>query len=557
MDPNLRRSLLIGGLLTGATLAVYAQAVGFDFVKIDDGLYVTQNEVVQRGLTSRGVRWALTTGYGTSWTPLTWLSLMLDFELYGLDAAGYHATNVALHLLNALLLFAVFQSMTREPWPSAFVAALFALHPLHVESVAWVAERKDVLSTFFGLLSMAAYVRYARNGGRGAYLATAALLALGLMAKPMLVTLPLVFLLLDYWPLDRLRPAAGREAAEGPERARPAAGPASIGVLLAEKAPLLALAALSGLATWVVQVSGGAVASAGSLPLTLRASNAVVAYARYLGKAIWPSDLSYFYPYPVPAWGGAPLTGAQVAGALGLLVAISIGVVWSRRRYAVVGWLWYLGTLVPVIGLIQVGRQAMADRYTYLPLIGLFVIVAWSGSELAARLRQRPALRIAVGLVAVTVLVACAGRSWWQARLWRGSEPLFQRALALNPRDATTNFHLGTLLADRGETEEAIRHYRQALATHPRYADAHAALGIALQQEGRLDAAIARYREALAIEPDRVNTHFRLGNALRLRGDLDEAIAHYRRALELRPDFAEAGINLHFALKQRRDAAPR
>jgi hypothetical protein len=411
--------------------------------------------------------------------------------------------------------------MTRRRWPSAFVAALFALHPLHVESVAWVAERKDVLSTFFGLLSMAAYVRYARRGGAGSYFGAAFFLAMGLMAKPMLVTLPFVFLLLDYWPLDRLRSVAVEgESGEGPEATRFDALERSIRPLVREKLPLLGLAAISSMVTWVVQVKGGTVTSAEALPLSLRAANAVVSYVQYLRKTVWPSDLAFLYPYPVPEWGGPTLSAWQVAGALGMLLAITAWVIRSNRRYAVVGWLWYLGTLVPVIGLIQVGRQAMADRYTYVPLIGLFLIVAWGADELVVRLRHRRA-RLAAGLVAVLLLGAFAGRSWVQARYWRGPVSLFERALELNPRDATNHFYLGTLLGDRGQLAED-------------------------------------YREALALEPDWAESHYRLGNALRLQGELDEAIRHYRRALEIEPDHVEARHNLRLTLKTRgeRDVAP-
>jgi Tfp pilus assembly protein PilF len=558
MNRNLRQSVAIGLLLTAATLAVYAQVVEFDFIEFDDREYVIQNTQIHGGVTAEAVQWALTTGYAANWFPLTWISLMVDFEIWELDPAGYHATNLLLHILNTLLLFGVLESMTRRRWRSAFVAALFALHPLHVESVAWVAERKDVLSTFFGLLSMAAYVRYARRGGTAAYVGTAFFLAMGLMAKPMLVTLPFVFLLLDYWPLDRMRSVAGdRPTGEDTVATRFGSLGRSIRPLLREKLPLLALAALSSGVTWVVQVKGGTVTSTDSLPLTLRAANAVVSYVQYMRKTIWPSDLRFFYPYPVPEWGGPTLAAWQVAGALGVLLAISVWVVRSNRRYAMVGWLWYLGTLVPVIGLIQVGRQAMADRYTYVPLIGLFIIVAWGSAELAATLRHRRA-EIAAGLVAALLLAALAGRSWAQARYWRAPIPLFEHALELNPRDATNHYYVGTMLGDRGQLEEAIVHYRIALGIHPRYGEAHGKLGLALHLQGRLDEAIVHYRESVELKPDWAQSHYRLGNALRLRGEVDEAIRHYRRALQIEPDYLEAQHNLRLTLQARGepDAAP-
>jgi hypothetical protein len=541
-----------------ATLSVYAQVVGFDFVEFDDREYVIKNEQIHGGVTAEALRWAFTTGYAANWFPLTWISFMVDFEIWELNPAGYHATNLLLHILNTLLLFGVLESMTRRRWRSAFVAALFALHPLHVESIAWVAERKDVLSTFFGLLSMGAYVRYARRGGTVPYLGTAFFLAMGLMAKPMLVTLPFVFLLLDYWPLDRMRLAPGdREAGDGTEPTRFQALERSIGPLVREKLPLLALSALSSGVTWVVQVTGGTATSTDALPMTLRAANAVVSYVRYMRKAIWPSDLAFFYPYPVPDWGGPTLAAWQVAGAVGLLLAISVWVIRSNRRYAVVGWLWYLGTLVPVIGLIQVGRQAMADRYTYVPLIGLFIIVAWGSAELAARLRYRRA-ELAAGLVATLLLAGLAGRSWAQARYWRGPVPLFERALELNPRDATNHYYLGTLFGHRGQIDEAIGHYRVALRINPRYAEAHGKLGLALHLQGKLDEAIVHYREAVKLEPEWAESHYRLGNALRLQGELDEAIHHYRRALKIEPESVATQHNLRLTLQAKSDldAAP-
>ena len=532
---TLRDGVLIGVALAVATVAVYAQTLHFEFVDYDDMDYVTQNPQVQLGLTADGVVWAFTSGFASNWFPLTWLSLMLDAELYGPGPAGFHATNVALHVLNTLLLFGVLRAMTRQQGPSAVVAALFALHPLHVESVAWVSERKDVLSTAFGLLAMGAYARYAKEGRRRSYVAAAVLLALGLMAKPMLVTLPFVFLLLDYWPLGRLR--VRRDLPR----------------LLVEKAPLLALSAASSLVTYVVQAGSGAVATTESVPLAIRAANAPVSAVRYLAKAIWPTDLVVFYPYPnVPELGGATLSEWQVGAALALLLAITAGVAASKRGWAVVGWLWYLGTLAPVIGLVQVGRQAMADRYTYLPLIGVFVVVAWAGSEGLAWLRRRRAKLTAVAVAAAAFLgVALAARSVSQVRVWRDSFTLFGHALEVNPRDSTTHLHLANALGARGRLEEAVVHYRASLAVHPRFAEAHAGLALARQLQGDGETAIAHYREALSLGLERADLHFRLGNALRSSGELEAAIGHYRRAVELDPGHVEAQFNLHLAERVR------
>jgi hypothetical protein len=530
-DRAQRGAVAIGFALAAATVAVYAQTLHFEFVDYDDMDYVTENPQVLRGLTAEGVAWAFTSGFASNWFPLTWLSLMLDAELYGADPAGFHATNVALHVLDTLLLFGVLRAMTRQTGPSAAVAALFALHPLHVESVAWVSERKDVLSTAFGLLALGAWTRYAKGGRRRDYAAAAGLLALGLMAKPMLVTLPFVFLLLDYWPLGRLR-----ERRDLPRR-------------LVEKAPLLALSAASSLVTFAVQARSGAVATTASVPLAIRVANAPVSAVRYLAKAVWPADLAVFYPYPnVPELGGPTLTEWHVAGALALLLAITGAVLASKRPWAVVGWLWYLGMLVPVIGLVQVGRQAMADRYTYLPLVGVFIAVAWAGAEGLGRLRRRRPRLAAVAVAAAGLCgIGLAARSASQVRVWRDSFTLFGHALALNPRDATTHLHLANALGARGRLGEAVVHYEAALARHPRYAEAHAGLALARQLQGDAAAAIAHYREALALGLERADLHFRLGNALRSRGDWEAAIAHYRRATELDPAHVEAQFNLHLA----------
>jgi tetratricopeptide (TPR) repeat protein len=454
-----------------------------------------------------------------------------------LNPAGHHLTNLFLHIINALLLLGLLVRMTGRLWPSAFVAALFALHPLHVEAVAWASERKELLSTFFGLLSMCAYAGYARRGDVGCYLLTAIFLALGLMAKPMLVTLPLLFLLLDYWPLGRTRFHPSEELV-CPKQ--------SISHLLIEKIPLLVLSALSSVVTFVVRESGTAI------PIQLRAANAVVSYVRYIGKTVWPANFSVLYPHPnLP--GGTPWAEWQVAGAGLLLLVITVLVIRARRqRYAVVGWLWYLGALVPVIGLVQVGPQAMADRYTYLPLIGLFIIIGYGGADLASRWASR---RIWVGRIArvsvVAVLVACVASSWLQTRHLHDSVALYEHALKVNPSNPTMHYKLGKSFKARGQRAEAADHYRQALDINPRYVKAHVNLGKVLASLDLLDEAIGHYREALRIQPDLAEAHGSLASALVSQGKPDEAILHCRRALQIKPDYAEAHHSLGRALRKR------
>jgi tetratricopeptide (TPR) repeat protein len=527
--------LLICLCLALATSLAYERVRLNEFVNYDDDRYVTDNAQVRAGITPESVAWAFTTTHVGNWHPLTWLSHMLDVELYGLNPAGHHLTNVLLHIVNTLLLLGLLVHMTGRLWPSAFVAALFALHPLHVEAVVWVSERKELLSTLFGLLAMWAYVGYARRGDIGRYLLAATLLALGLMARPMLVTLPFVFLLLDYWPLKRTRFGPSDELI-CPKR--------SISHLLIEKVPLLVLSALSSIATLIAQEPGTGIA------IRLGAANAVVSYVRYLGKMIWPAKLSVLYPHPdLP--GGAPWTEWQVAGAVLLLLVITVLVIWTRRqRYALVGWLWYLGTLVPVIGLVQVGRQAMADRYTYLPLIGLFIIVGYGGGDLISRWSSRPIWVRRIARVSVfAVLVACVASSWSQTRHWRDSVALFEHALEVNPRNPTMHYNLGNSLKARGERAEAADHYRQALEINPRYFKAHTNLGNVLASLDLLDEAIEHYREALSIKPDLPEAHSSLASALVLQGKPAEAILHCRQALQIKPDFAEAHHILGSALR--------
>jgi len=540
-----RSGLWITLLLVIAVAGIYWQTSGHGFISFDDDAYVTKNTVVQRGLKWSGVVWAFESAHASNWHPLTWLSHMLDCELSGLDARGHHLTSALLHLVNTLLLFLLLTRLTGLPWRSGFVAAAFAVHPLHVESVAWVAERKDVLSTAFWMLTTLAYVRYARGPSVKRYAAVALLFALGLMAKPMLVTLPLTLLLLDYWPL-------GRFAGEGRGQGRH-------GRLILEKVPLFALAAASCVITYLAQ-RPQAVAALDLFPIGIRVENALVAYVSYIGKMVWPARLAIFYPHPesaLPAW--------QVAAAALGLVGITAAVLRLRRPYLVVGWLWYLTTLLPVIGLIQVGMQSMADRYTYVPLIGLFVAVAWGAADLIpAAASERPRSRrerrrrdrdvhariSPLAIPALAVIVVLAYGAWLQTGRWRDSRSVFRQAVGATSRNYMAQNGLASAMFEDGEVEEAIAHYRKAIAIRPRYARAHYNLAVALESLGKLDEAAGEYGKAVAFRPDLAEAHNNLGSILARQGRTGEAVDHYSRALQIDRGFAVAHCNLALLLME-------
>ena len=512
----MRRNLCIGVILVAATLGVYGQTLTFDFVDWDDSFYVANNEHVAKGLTRESAAWALLSTERINWHPLTWLSHMADVELYGLHPGGHHATNVLLHVLNSLLLFALFSSMTHAPWRSALVALLFAIHPLHVESVAWISERKDVLSVCMGLLSTWAYVSYARRGRAWRYLLSAAFLALALMSKAMLVTLPFVFFLLDYWPLQR---RATR-------------------LLFLEKIPLLVLSAGTSAITFVAQRSIGGAETEQPLRILERIANAVVSYATYLVETLWPSRLSMFYPHPyIPEAGGVPLAAWQIAASAAALLAISALVVRFRdRRWAGVGWCWFLGTLVPVIGLVQVSHQAMADRYMYLPSVGLFLMIAWGGSELFELFRSRWDRGDVVLCGAAISLIALGVTAWSQTAHWRDSISLFRNAVEAVPRNPSIRYNLANQLRDAGEIDEAIREYRRALEATPDSAPLNVNLANVLRSRGMTEEAIALYERALRAKPDDVRAHINLGSAYRNQGRFEEAMLQYQLALRAGPD---------------------
>ena len=540
-------TLLVCLVLVLATSAVYWHVTGNDFILLDDNVYVYENPHIQNGLTSDSIIWAFTTTHAGLKIPLTWLSLMLDYELYGLDAGGYHLTNLLLHLANVLLLFLVFKLMTGGLWRSGFVAALFALHPLHVESVAWVAERKDVLSTFFWMLTLWAYFRYVLRPTVKRYLLILVPFVLGLLAKPMLVTLPFVLLLLDYWPLGRFQVGQSTNAPESSVRPLIKSGQpmSSVLSLVWEKIPLFILVAVSSAVTFLAEKSAGALVHSETWPISIRIANGLVSYVKYLGKMIWPSHLAVFYPHPgysLPIW--------KVAGACLLLLCISILVVrWARRYpYLVVGWLWYIGTLVPVVGFVQVGSQAMADRFTYIPLIGLYIIIAWGVPEIVPR---RPHRNLYLAMLSTTLFLFLMVLTWKQVQYWKNGISLFEHTLEVTSNNWLCNYNLATALDKEGRTDDAIKHYQEALRIKPDYAEAHNNLGIALDRKGRIDDAIKHYQEALRIKPDNAEAHNNLGIDLDRKGRIDNAIKHYQEALRIEPDNAEAHNNLGIDLARK------
>ena len=569
-----RTLVLICLVLATVTAAVYWPVHNQGFLWLDDPGYVTDNPHVLKGISWEGIVWAFTSSHAHNWHPLTWVSHMADCQLFGTNAGGHHVVNVGCHVLNSLLLFLFLTNTTGAVWRSAFVAGLFAWHPLHVESVAWVAERKDVLSTFWGLLTLWAYARYTAGSkvrspkSRVFYGLALVLFAFGLMSKPMLVTWPFVLLLLDVWPLRRVQIAAFGAQIQ------------TLKPLVWEKLPFFALSAISCVLTMIAQRDS--VASLNSLPLWSRVANAIVSYVRYLAKTVWPANLAIFYPHPENTFSGSgPWPGWQIIGAATLLVAMcAIAVRALRTRpYVTVGWFWYLGTLLPAIGLVQVGEQAMADRYTYVPLIGIFIVIIWSLVELAGTSRSR---RLAVAITAVATLVVCAAATRIQLRYWRDSRTLFQHAVRATSGSYVAFHALGTLALLAGETDEAIAQYRLAVQINPRNGDARNNLGFALARAGRQEEAIATYQTALQIDPAfgkaRNNlgvalvsvgrtdeavrqflealkgnprdaaTHNNLGRVLVLQGKIDDAITHYQAALAIDPQFAQTHLNLGRAL---------
>ena len=576
--------------LAGISLAVFSQTIRYDFVNFDDDIYVYNAPAIQAGLTIKGIALAFTSPHARNWHPLATISHMLDCQLYGSKAGGHHATNIVLHIIAVLLLFRVLRQMTGAVWKSVVVAALFAVHPLQVESVAWVSERKDVLSAVFFLLMLDAYVRYARAASITRYLAVAVLFAAGLMSKPMLVSAPVVLLLLDYWPLRRFeQPSSTKRKAKilksGNQRH-------VIQRLFLEKIPLLLLSAGACVITFVLQKR--ATGAIPPLPFLWRVQNAFASYVIYVWQTLWPTRLAVFYPHP-----NNTLAIWEVILATGFLLTIAVAAIVfrSKRPYLFTGWFWYLGMLAPVIGLVQVGEQGHADRYTYLPHIGLFLLAVWLAADVTAVRQSRSRFAVAT---AVVIIVALAWAAFVQASYWRNSETLWTHALAVTSDNDVAHNNLGYLCVDRGEldkaishfetalrirsgkrdahydvgsafvqmnladalarkgrSDEAMVHYEEAIKLQPNYADAYYNRGNVLFAKGRIDEAVADWEKTLQIQPNDADAHTCLGNALLRQGSLKEAIAHYEKALALAPKDAHSRNNIAWVLATSSDASIR
>lgn len=533
-------------LLVALVLASYWPVRSNGFVDFDDHEYIVDNPVVSNGLSWHGIRWAFTTTHTGNWHPVTWLSHMVDGELFGREhPAAHHWHSVALHAASAVLLFYVLWRMTGAAGPSFFVACVFAVHPLQVESVAWAAERKSTLSMLFWMLTLLAYVRYAERPRLGRYLAVVVAFALGLMSKPAVVTLPFVLLLLDYWPLGRLRRRSEEDNTE-PSTNRGH----SFGRLVLEKAPLFALAAAACVVTLYVQQAAGLVKSGPDRPLATRLENASVSYAFYISKMFWPADLAVFYPYAgraLPAW-------KLIASAL-LLGAVSLGVaaaVYYRRwPYLAVGWLWYLGTLVPMIGLIQPGLHAATDRYTYIPLIGLEIALAWLATAVTVHLPYR---RVALALVGTCIVLGLHAATFHQVQLWRDSITLFEHTIEVTQRNDVARYNLAIVLERQGRPSEAIERYREAVEINPAYISARLNLGTALARQRRYDEAAQEFERLLEQKPDDAMAHHNLANVLVELGKTAEAAEHYREAMRLRPEWPQPAVGLTWILAAAPDA---
>ncbi len=511
-------------LLILTTVGVYGGVRSHEFINLDDTDYVTGNPHVRFGITTHGIVWAFTTFHAANWHPLTWLSHMLDVEFSGLNPGAHHLTNVFFHIVNTLLLFLVFQRMTTNIWRSGFVAALFALHPLHVESVAWVSERKDVLSTFFWMLTLWGYFLYVKRPTTSRYLTVLLFFILGLMAKPMLVTLPFVLLLLDYWPLRRFPLGESSKFCNIMSHRHIAYK------MFSEKVPLIMLSTASCVVTYFAQKGSGAISSLERVPLDLRVANALVSYIRYIVKTILPHRLALLYPLPlsIPWW--------ETLGALIILIVTTVFAfrVVKRHPYITVGWIWFLGTLIPVIGLVQVGIQAMADRYTYVPLIGLFIAATWGFHEVLSKFRYG---KLATAAVAGCFLVNVMAATWFQVHRWVDSITLFRHALAVTKDNFGLKNNLGDAYLRRGRIQEAIEQFQDAIRIKPDFGLARDNLATALTVKEKFQGNIPTLLKNLESSPNDFMLHFRLGNLYDLDGDLTKAIHHYQKALSIQPEY--------------------
>jgi tetratricopeptide (TPR) repeat protein len=516
------------------TWLVFGQVLGHQFVNYDDEFYIYENARVMSGLSWQNVWWAVTHTVCFNWHPLTVISHMFDCQLYGLRPAGHHFTSVLFHSVAVILLFLALRQMTHALWKSAFVAAVFAVHPLHVESVAWVSERKDTLSAVLFVLTLGAYTHYVRRRSLTAYFLVLLLFALGLMAKPMLVTLPFLLLLLDWWPLRRLSASP-----KSNDRSKILSG-STIGCILLEKIPLFFLSAASCFATLVAQKS--VIYRFDQLSLTERAGNAALAITIYLRQSVLPMGLSVFYPHP-----RHELSAIQVGAAFLLLGVITVAAFIFRRAhpYCLVGWCWFIGMLIPVIGIVQVGGQSHADRYTYLPQIGLVMAVTWLVENISLAMRNRTAI---LGAAAGVIVASLMGLGWKQTMVWRDSRSLWMHALAVNPRNDTAHNALAAVALRENQVDEAIFHARNALEIRPDSPDAHNQLGQAFLSKGRRAEARAEFQRVIAISPNRPRVHYNLGTLLLEAGELDDAIVQFREEIKIQPAFVEAYTNLGTAL---------
>lgn len=513
-----KKTILLLVLLIASIIAVYWPVYKYDFVKYDDDVYVTDNKNIQKGFALDKIKWAFTSGYASNWHPITWLSHTLDYQLFKDWAGGHHIINILFHIANTILLFYFLKKTTSALWPSFFIAAAFAIHPLHVESAAWIAERKDVLSTFFWMLTMIAYVNFVKDRKVKWYLSALLFFILGLMAKPMLVTLPFVLLLIDYWPLER---KISRR-------------------LFFEKIPFFVFSAVSCVITYIVQHQSGAITKIEAYGLKLRIANIVVSYGEYIWKMIWPMNLAVLYPFPAE---GLPAAKIIISGIALLLISVCVFIFARKHKFAVFGWLWYLGTLVPVIGFVQVGAHAIADRYTYIPLTGLFIIIAFGVKELIARRRYKVLLVPAAGILIFWFLA-----SFQQVKYWKDSLTLFAHTLDVTKTNFIILANYAACLNDAGKYDEAIEYSKKLIEVKPESPEIRNDFGCGLMNAGRYNEAIEQFQLALKYKPQFPQAFYNLGNALKKVNDHEQAADCYRQAINFKSDYTDAYVNLAFTL---------
>jgi len=520
---NQHKELLVALLLAAAVLAVYWSVQDFDFIEFDDNAYISENRHIMDGFTCEAVTWALKDIHTGYWHPLTWMSHVLDYKLFRMNAGGHHWTSVLLHLANTILLFFIFYRMTAALWKSAFVAALFAIHPMHVESVAWVAERKDVLSTFFLFLTIGCYIYYLQKRNILRYFMMFSCFLLSLLSKPMVVTLPFALLLLDYWPLKRFTWDSFLW-----EKVRP---------LIREKIPLILLSVFVSGITLATAAQNSNMASLDKLPLTTRAVNAMLSYGRYMDKSIYPVDMAIFYPY------SSDYSWVSVGGAILTIIIVSVLSISYVKRfpYLIIGWLWFLGIMFPVIGLVQAGAQGMADRYTYVSYIGLFIMIAWGVPDLTASIRFRKSLLSVTAGVVLSVLLLL---SWVQVRYWENTDTLFRHTIEVTGRNFLAETTLATYLIKKGKYEEAQARLYKARDINPTYDRIYSSLGVTLVHQKRYEEALEQYKKALAINANNPDAHFNIGAVYAMLGRIDDAVREFRLTIALQPDHLEGRRNL-------------